>query len=180
MTYLKLKNNRLRISLTKNETEQIFGSSEKLDKDDPKTSLALKALFRRAMSDNNFEVDASSIFIEVAKNLSGGYDIYFSKSKYVSLQVKTSLLVLEFSSCEKAICASKAILSSKHDIADSRFYKYFDKYRMIILTKSSDYDLSLALEYADNIFTTRTDTAKTIEHGSLIIKENAAEVLANL
>lgn len=180
MTYLRLKNNRLRISLTKNETEQIFGSSEKLDKDDPKTSLALKALFRRAMSDNNLEADCNSIFIEVAKNLSGGYDIYFSKSKYFSLQVKTSLLVLEFSSCEKAICASKAIISSKYDIADSRFYRFFDKYRMIILTRNSDFNLSLANEFADNILTTQTDTAKTIEHGSLIIKENAAEVLARL
>ncbi len=179
MTYLKLKNNRLRISLTKSETEQIFGSSENIDKDDPKTSLALKMLFKRAVSDNNLEIDCSSVFIEVAKNLSGGYDIYFSKSKYCALQPKATLLILDFSSCENAICASKAILSFKYDIADSRFYKYLDRYRMIILTKGKYADIP-TIEFADNVFTTRIDAAKTAEHGRLIIKEKAVDVLGSL
>lgn len=179
MTYLKLKNNRLRISLTKSETEQIFGSSECIDKDDPRTELVLKALFRRAISDNNLEVDSNSVFIEVAKNLTGGYDIYFSKSKCCTLQPKATLLVLEFSSLEKAICSSRAILLFKEDIADSRFYKYIDRYRMIILTKGKAVDIH-ATEFADCVFSSRTHAAKTAEHGNLIIKENAVDVLASL
>lgn len=179
MTYLKLKNNRLRISLTKNETEQIFGSSDNIDKDDPKTSLALKTLFRRAMSDNNLEADCSSVWIEVAKNLTGGYDIYFSKSKYYTIQPKSSLSVLEFSSCEKAICASKALLSLNCNPA-SRLYKYSDKFRMIIFTKGGGCDMAILPEFADNIYTARVEVAKTAEHGSLIIKEKAIDVLGGL
>lgn len=180
MTYLKLKNNRLRISLTKDETEKIFGSAEGINKNDPKTNLALKMLFKKAVSDNSFYADCISIWIEVVKNLSGGYDIYFTKGKYISEGCEPTLTVLEFRDCEDAIKASKAIKNSKCEVADSRLYKFYDRYRAMLLTKGETCCLPFALEFADKIYTSRTEAAKTTEYGTLIIQEKAIEKLSSI
>lgn len=180
MTYLKLKNNRLRISLTKHETAQIFGNSDNLDKNDPKTSQALKMLFKKAVFENNLDADYGSVLIEIAKNLSGGYDIYFSKGNSYVFLPKNILGVLEFSNCENAIGLSKTILSLNYEIEQSRLYKFADRYRIIVLTKGGIYRIPALLEFADRVYSTRTEAAKTAEHGRLIIKENAIEILANI
>ena len=177
MTYLKLKNNRLRISLTKEETEKIFGNADALDKNDPKTSLALKMLLKKAFSDNNLVCDCSNIWIEVAKNLSGGYDIYFTKSKYTSNMTDSTLLVLEFSNCEGAIRTSKAIVASKCEHSDSRFYRLSNKYRMIVVSKRG---IPAAIEFADNVYASKIEVARTLEHGRPIIKDGAIEILSKL
>ena len=178
MTYLKLKNNRIRISLTKYETEQIFGNAEKIDKDDPKTSLALKMLFKKAAEDNDIRYSAENVWIEVARNLSGGYDIYFTKNIYSSVLPKTSALIFEFANCDAAIKASKAAISSKNKVDFSRFYRFHDRYRLITLSKNGIYDLPSVFEFSDRLLTSRADAAKTIEHGKLLINENAIEVLS--
>ena len=180
MTYLKLKNNRIRISLTKYETEQIFGSSDKLDKDDPKTNLALKMLFKRAASDNNLELSADSVWIEVARNLSGGYDIYFIKSGASAMYPKAPVLIFEFSSLNTAIKASRAVAFVKCKTHFSRFYNFFGKYRMIVLSKTGACNIPAVFEFADSLLTSRIDVAKTIEYGRLLIKDNAVEVLSKL
>ncbi|MBO5852429.1 MAG: adaptor protein MecA [Clostridia bacterium] len=175
MTYLKLKNNRLRISLTKDETEKIFGNADAIDKNDPKTNLALRLLFKKAVCDNSFIYDYGNVWIEVAKNLSGGYDIYFTKSRYTSSLPDSALLVLEFSSLEGAITASKVILASKCENSDSRLYRLSDKYRMIVVSKKS---LPAIIEFADCVYISKIEVASTLEHGHCIIKDDAIEILA--
>ena len=180
MTYLKLKNNRLRISLTKNETVQIFGSLDKPDKDDPRTSLALKMLFKKAAQDNNLDTNSDNVWIEVARNLTGGYDIYFTKYAYPSVFPKSCALTFEFSSCDAAIKSAKAVVSAKHKVDISRLYRFFDRYRIVTLSKNGIRDIPALFEFADDMLTSRADVAKTIEHGELLIKDGAIEILSML
>ena len=178
MTYLKLKNNRIRISLTKYETLKLFGSTEGLDKNDPKTSLTLKMLFKKAASDNDLNITSDNVWIEVARNLSGGYDIYFTKNLYPCVLPKVSSLTLEFGDIDTAIMASKLALASKSRVDFSRFYRYFDRYRIVALSKNGMCDIPTVFEFANSILTTRLDVAKTMEYGKLLIKDNAFEVLS--
>ena len=180
MTYLKLKNNRIRISLTKHETIKLFGSAEGLDKNDPKTSLTLKMLFKKAASDNNFEVSSDNVWIEVARNLSGGYDIYFTKNLYPCILPKASALTLEFEHIDAAIMASKSAITSKSRVDFSRFYRFFDRYRIVTLSKNGICDIPSVFEFADSMLTSRLDVAKTMEYGKLLIKDNAFEILSKL
>lgn len=180
MTYLKLKNNRIRISLTKHETIKLFGSAEVLDKNDPKTSLTLKMLFKKAASDNNFEVSSDNVWIEVARNLSGGYDIYFTKNLYPCILPKAAALTLEFEHIDAAIMASKSAITSKSRVDFSRFYRFFDRYRIVTLSKNGICDIPSVFEFADSMLTSRLDVAKTMEYGKLLIKDNAFEILSKL
>lgn len=178
MTYLKLKNNRIRISLTKYETLKLFGSTESIDKNDPKTSLTLKMLFKKAASDNDLDITSDNVWIEVARNLSGGYDIYFTKNLYPCILPKVSALTLEFDEIDTAIRAAKAALTSKSRVDFSRFYRYFDRYRIVTLSKNGLLDIPTVFEFAAEILTTRLEVAKTMEYGKLLIKDNAFEILS--
>ncbi len=178
MTYLKLKNNRLRISLTKYETEQLFGSSEHLNKNDPKTSLTLKMLYKKAASDNNLNPDSTNVWIEVARNLSGGYDIYFTKDGCSAILPKTSALIFEFISCDAAIKAARAAAHLKNNFSLCQFYRFFNRYRMVALSKNGISFLPAVFEFAECMQTSRIEMAKTLEYGRLLIKERAIEVLS--
>lgn len=180
MTYLKLKNNRLRISLTKHETEQLFGSSDNINKNDPKTSLTLKMLYKKAASDNNLNPDATNVWIEVARNLSGGYDIYFTKDGYCSVLPKASALIFEFISCDAVIKASRAAAHLSHNFSFCQLYRYFNRYRMVAASKNGISFLPAMFEFAESMQTSRIEMAKTLEYGHLLIKENAIEVLSKL
>lgn len=177
MTYLRLKNDRLRISLTKYETEQIFGNADGIDKRDPRARIAIKMLLKRAVSSGSFKPDCNSVWIEIVKNLSGGYDIYFIKSRLVGED--SDLLVLEFNTCENAITAAKLLKTSgRYD--QSSFYKVFGGYRIIISAKNGIYDLPGVIEFADGILSSDTAVAQTKEFGKEIIEKNAVEILATL
>ncbi|MBQ5910549.1 MAG: adaptor protein MecA [Clostridia bacterium] len=174
MTYLKLKN-RLRISLTRLETENIFGSAHSLNKNDPKVTCALKSLLKKAVTEREF-APTGSVWVEVLKNAMGGYDIFFSKSEPVAALNYTSVLVLEFSDLENAIKAAKAI----NFCGPSRLYKYFECYRLVVCYVSEKREMPPALEFADKVYKNLTETAKTMEHGTVLIKENAFEILSTL
>ena len=174
MTYLKLKN-RLRISLTKLETERIFGNLGYIDKNDPHITYALKALLKKAVKEQGFPA-TDSVWVEVLKNTSGGYDVFFSKSKPLASNNYTSIAVLEFERLEDAIRYTKAIDA----MTPSRLYKYFKAYRFVVCFKNEKNDVPKALEFADRVYTNFTETAKTLEHGTVLIKENAFEILSKL
>lgn len=169
MTYLKMKN-RLRISLTKKESEKLFGRLDGLDKNDPYTTFALKALLKKAVKEQEFSV-CGSVWVEVLRNRVGGYDVFFSKNKPVVNY--TSVAVLEFENLENLISATKAI----NFCGPSRLYKYFGCYRLVFCYNEESKVLPMALEFADRFLTDVTDTAKTMEHGTVLIKENVFEVL---
>lgn len=177
MTYLRLKNDRLRISLTKYETEQIFGNADGIDKSDPRARIAIKMLLKRAVSAGSFKPNCNSVWIEIVKNLSGGYDIYFIKGRPVGED--SDLLVLEFNTCESAIAAAKLMKASGR-YYQSSFYNLFGEYRIIVSVKNGIYDLPGIIEFADSIFVSDTAVAQTKEFGKVIIKENAIEILAEL
>lgn len=178
MTYLQLKNDRLRISLTKHESEQIFGNTESLDKNDPRTQIALKMLLKRVIHSGNIALSCNSVWVEVAKNISGGYDIYFIKSRFSTREV-SSVLILDFSSCDCAITAAKTVNTLKGR-CETSFYKFDDRYRIIAKTENGILDLPGILEFADSIYCSAEKVAETREHGKEIIALNAIETLSML
>ncbi len=91
-----------------------------------------------------------------------------------------SLIVLEFNNLEDVIAASKAFYEYCGTKRPSRLYKYEGKYRLIVYFASAKRDIPIALEFAERIFVSFTETAKTFEHGKAMIRENALESLALL
>ena len=179
MTFLRLKNDRLRISLTKEETEKLFGRNDILDPNDPKAKTALKLLFKKAVRDNVLKPERySGVWVEVVKNLSGGYDVYFTKS---GLNISSGSLVnnctLQFLNCADAIKASK-ILALSSAVRKSSFYRFYDKYRMLVELENGAF--APAEEFAEKVFTDTFIAEQTLEHGRELIKHNAIEILAKL
>lgn len=176
MIFSKLTDDRLRISLSRPETTELFGSAERVDRNAPRIKAALKLLLRKAMCDRLIRPDILSVSVEIMRNLSGGYDIYFSKGRCSSGQFCPTRSVLEFSAIEDAIKASRALYALK--TADqSSFYKVGRAYRLIISSKK---DNSPAKEFADSISHCPLFIAVTEEHGQEIIKNGAVETLSKL
>ena len=180
MTFLRLRNDRLRISLSKNETEQIFGNAESINQNDPRVQTALRALLKKVLRDSNFKPVGYSLWVEVVKNLTGGYDIYFTKSQVNNEESCIPLLMLEFKTCQNAITASKSFVKLSSQYVESKFYRFLDRYHMIIHADKGLYDLPGMIEFTDNILFSSIEIAKTKEYGKEIIKENAIETLALL
>lgn len=91
-----------------------------------------------------------------------------------------SLIILEFCSLEDVIAASKAFYGYSGRKRPSRLYKYQGKFRLIVYFANTRRDIPTALEFAEKIFVSFTETAKTLEHGKPMIMENALENLALL
>lgn len=91
-----------------------------------------------------------------------------------------SLIVLEFKNLEDVIAASKAFCICSGKKRPSRLYKYQGKFRLIVYFANTRRDIPTALEFAEKIFVSFTETAKTLEHGKPMIMENALENLALL
>ena len=187
MTVDTINENKLRICLDAKETKQLFGSFEKIDYNDPDTRFALNLILKQALPEVEFALNCQRLFVEVSPALSGGCNIYFTKTNYKGKRYRTSnntcfLYIFEFDSCQDAINVSKEIVKLKNSSdLDSKFYKFDSKYRMIIESKIIDSNIpTLMNEFSVPLTNEDSQKQKTIEYGKEIISDNAISVLANL
>ena len=178
MTFLRLKNDRIRVSLTRDESEQLFGSKANIDKNDPRTQIALRMLLKRVLKLRAIPFNGNSVWVEITKNISGGYDVYFIKC-HSSFEDECPVLTLEFKDIDSAVKAARSVFTLKGECVSS-FYKFYDQYRIIAKTKRGLLDLPGALEFADRIFYSVENAAETFEHGKELIALDAIEALSVL
>ena len=187
MTVDTINENKLRICLDARETRQLFGSFEKIDYNDPDTRLALNLILREALPEADFTLNCQRLYVEVSPALSGGCNIYFTKTNSKGKRYKLSnsafyLYIFEFSSCQDAINASKQLVNSKKAYSyESKFYKFGSKYRMIISSSQATSDITgLFKEFSELLSNEDFEKQKTLEYGKEIISENAVNVLSRL
>ncbi len=187
MTVDTINENKLRICLDARETRQLFGSFDKIDYNDPDTRLALNLILREALPEAEFTLNCQRLYVEVSPALSGGCNIYFTKTNSKGKRYKLSnsafyLYIFEFDSCEDAISASKELMKSKTSINfDSKFYKFGSKYRMIISSNQTANDLvGLLKEFSQLLSNEDFENQKTLEYGKEIIGEKAVNILSSL
>ena len=187
MTVDTINENKLRICLDAKETRQLFGSYEKIDYNDPDTRFALNLILKQALPDADFTLNCQRLYVEVSPALSGGCNIYFTKTnikgkRYRSTNNAIFQYIFEFDSCQDAINASKELvkLNFSNDI-DSKFYKLDSKYRMIILSRQNALDISFVMKEFSRLLSNQdNEKQKTIEYGKEIIGDNAVLTLSNL
>ncbi len=187
MTVDTINENKLRICLDAREMRQLFGSFEKIDYNDPDTRLALNLILREALPEAEFTLNCQRLYVEVSPALSGGCNIYFTKTNSKGKRYKLSnsafyLYIFEFMSCQDAINASKELINSKKSESfESKFYKLGSKYRMIIISEQIITDIvALIKEFSELLSNEDYERQKTIEYGKEIIGEDAIKTLANL
>ncbi len=174
MIFFKLQD-ALRISLTKTEAFALFGNDENIDRNSPQTRAALRILLKKALCDRLIKADCSSVKAEIIRNFSGGFDIYFRKSKTQNALTENKIWILEFGSLENAIKASKQLILVNH--SPSSLYRINGCYRM---TVTSYRDALSVEEFADAVLTGTLCAAVTEEHGKMLISDNAIHTLAKL
>lgn len=179
MTFTTLKNDKLKISLDRLETLQLFGGADNIDRNDPATRFAIKLLFKRALRENYFRPGSGSVFVEIVKTLAGGCEIYFIKNRGCLSGEETGIpFVFEFLNCENAVRAARVLSAVAGRSAKSRFFRLEDRYR---LTVSAKKPLLLRMtEFADAVYTSPVQLAFTEEYGKELIDENAVEILSKL
>ena len=178
MTFVSLGEDRLKISLDAKEVLRLFGSYEKIDCTDKDTRFALNLLLKQALPESDFKLNCQRLNVEIVKNLFGGCDIFFFKPlKVRCLDLRE--YVFEFSDFEDSIMASKMLTARCLPKSESRLFLFSGRYR---LTGSCwrDFPYSPVLEFAETVFTSKTETAKTEEYGKELIGENALRLLASL
>ncbi len=186
MTVDTINENKLRICLDAKETKQLFGSFEKIDYNDPDTRFALNLILKQALPEVEFTLNCQRLYVEVSPAISGGCNIYFtktnSKAKRYRMSNSSLVYIFEFDSCQDAINASKEVAKLEGSTQlSSRFYRFSSKYRMIIESKQNSLDFPLVLKEFSVLLSNETsEKQKTIEYGKEIISDNAVSVLANL
>lgn len=170
MTFVKLKGNRVKVSLDRNEAVRLFGSADKIDQNSPATRHILKMLFLRA-AHKSFSADCKTVVIEMTHNLTGGWDIYFMKG--VSVKEREDNAVFLFSRAEDAIKGARAV-NNLQDLPESRFLRQADGFALLVKSPSREVRLALG-EFCREAFFTAGNTA-----GLELIGEKAIELLSKL
>ena len=171
MTFVKLKGNRVKVSLDRNEAERLFGSADRIDQNSPATRHVLKILFMRA-AQKSFSADCKTVMIEMTKNLTGGWDIYFIKSAPV--KQREGVAVFVFDSAEDAVRGAQAAVLQNQALPESRFLKSADGFLLELRSPQRDVRLALG-EFCLSAYYTTLGAV-----GRELIGKNAIEVLSKL
>ncbi len=179
MTFTALKNDKLKISLSCDETLRFFGGANNIDQSDPTIRLAIKLLLKKALLNCNFKPGSGSMTVEVVKTALGGCDIYFTKSrKEISSLTKGDFALLWFDDINSSIRASAA-LKNAAGIRESRFFRVGKAYCLAVYF-DRNFSSSVLLEFSDLVSREPLSVARAEEYGKELIEKGAIEILAKL
>ena len=181
----KLDNNRLKISLSKEETIFLFGGYEKINYDNPDSKLALNMIIKNALPVYSFELNCKRLLIEV-KQEGADCNIYltrlYKKEPRRFKRIKSSnILVIEFPDSESlinGICR----LSQNNDIKKSQTDLYImdNKYKLIIKSETNLNEcISHIREFSLDVLKNKTAVSSVEEYGNIICKDSAVEKISS-
>lgn len=177
MTVNLLSVNKLKITLSAAELEAVFGDYNRIDYQSADTRLALGELLRCAAPEADFELDSSSVRIEVYPTCEGGCAIYFTKSEAPLCAQKTRrasragrYYLLEFSQSSALLDAIADLYADRATReAPSRLYRLEERYRLALAANPEvSRKLPHLQEYCDRLLRRNVDLAYTEEYGRLL------------
>lgn len=170
MDVITLNSSKLRISLTYEEISLLFGSYENIDYNNSESKATLNILYKKATELTNFPLDTDRLLIEVKPN-NNGCEIYFTKvSEEIKKTVPPKKAILVFKNTDDLIEFSLLANEVKSDL-----YTLQNKYFIIVY----DYGAVsiISPEYCTKIIKNEITAEYIKEHGTVICKTNAIEIL---
>ncbi len=175
MTFTAICEEKLKITLGRQETKRLFGSLSTPDRKDQSTKLAIKFLLKCAVQEHYFRPWGKKVAVDIFRNIYGGFDVYFIVEEE---EMDSFSYVLEFPDMASVSGASKIIEGKDLPIVSSGLYKTEQGYRLIIITSKEVLSRLFCIsEFYSNIYLSSMERIKTEEYGSPIFTESAVEVL---
>ncbi len=169
---------KLKISLDRQDMDDLGLVYKNMDYSDKSTRQALTSLLRRAGEETGFSPLGAKLFIEVYKSGDGGCNIFFTR---IPAPKGVAPAIFEFDELNDLIDgAVKASALYGHRIYRSSLYRLNGKYRLMVscldyADRLSAYFLS---EYGEKLCEDELGAAICAEHGEELIAETALETLA--
>ena len=189
MKFVLVDSDKLKVSLTQKDLEEMGISYESIDYSDENTRKALVSLLEKGRAQTGFNPRRAKLYIEVFPSQDGGCVIYYTRLQGGEVFAAgrfvpgPSPVVFAFDSSEALIQAcSGAKRRCIHRILRSRLYLLEKQYRLVIwsLDYSDNVSVLFLSEYGRPVGEGAVLAAFTEEHGKLLICENAIETLAEL
>lgn len=189
MEFLLVNNDKLKVSLTKEDLIKLEIDYKSIDYSNNNTREMLVEILEKGCIETEFNPRNNKLYIEVFPAQDDGCVIYytrlqgmelFGRSTFASRPVpvifsfECAETVIEACACAKSRCAHRILCSS--------LYLYKKQYRLIIWPLDYLDNLSIIFfsEYGKILGAGDVLTAYIGEHGRLIIQENAIEKLSEL
>lgn len=177
---------KLKISLTQLDFEQLGISYSSMDYADKATKRALIRLLEKAKREVGFSPRGAKLFVEVYQT-DDGCELYFTCiRKAAALPELNGVLapaLFEFANVNDLIAAAvKTHARYGHRIYKSALYLMDGKYRLLIynLDYSDKLSIYFLSEFGRMLGDNEMLAAHTMEHGAEIIPDTALEMLARL
>jgi hypothetical protein len=182
---LLLKDGRLKIALTKHESDRLPVDLDCLDLSDTQARRLLKALLEQGKAETGFSPKDSKLFMEIYPDNSGGYALYFTAlnqkagSRNDIPWIKPAVFVFANADDLCKGCAELAKLYG-HRIIRSSIYHYKGEYALVFypLDYSDCLSSYLLSEYARKAGDGEIFAAHVEEYGHPIAEGNAIEIMA--
>ncbi len=182
-----LSDNKLRISLTKNDISVLGLKNGMYDGEYIKNSTAFLGLLESARIKTGFDASDGVISVSIYKNADGGCDMYITrtgKSKPKSKDVeKTQNVILRFDKESDMSRACYAMYSQGFTNDAGAYYEKTNsgyRYYLIINKKQAIYPVCIAIEFSSDGEFLPVDVflPYILEHCRVICEKNAVSVLA--
>lgn len=185
MEIILLSEDKLKISLTRQDLEKLELSYSKMDYSNEKTRQALLLLLEKAKLEVGFSPRGARLFIEIYQSDGGGCVIYFTgikRSRFSGGAGAVSPVVFEFENAEELIeGACKTFLRYSHRIYRSSLYLLNGKYRLLVynLDYSDKLSIYFLSEFGKKLGDDEIFVSFTTEHGKELIADCALDTLAS-
>lgn len=180
---------KLKVSLSREELEELGVDYDSLDYQNPATREILLGLLERGRKEAGFSPRRAKLYIEVFPSEGGGCIIYFTRLPNGELMPAGRFVpgavpaVFAFGDTEVLIqaCAGLHELYA-HRVLESALYRVGQGYRLVIypLDYADNLSSSFLGEYGTYVGRGAVLAAYCREHGALLIEKDAVAVLAGL
>lgn len=176
--YVNEEENRLKITLGKQDLSRFDLTYDTIDYDDQKTKNMLNDLILGAEKMVGFSLNKRRLEIDVFPAPDGGCIIYFTltePSETKRLRLKNNRAkpkVFEFSSSENMLCALAKLARSNINFKKSELYEINGKYRLVVWERGNSAG-SILREYGEEINSPCLAAAFVSEHGKLLSSPDA-------
>ncbi|MBC8584506.1 adaptor protein MecA [Youxingia wuxianensis] len=178
---------RIQIILSKEDMRLMDITYETIDYTNEETKKLILELLDIVQMATDFQPNKSKLFVEVYPTGEGGCSIYFSaveiaeKKRYRIKKNVTGPLIYRFLDIDALISASVRLFKLYcHRVLKSSLYQLKSSWQLVIYPLDSIENVTARFmdEYAERWGEGELAAAYVEEHGTLIIKENAIDLLA--
>lgn len=177
MTVYKADRNKIKIALSDSEVLAFFGSYKKITDMSGSTRLTVALILKESLSDYAEELN-DELLVEIRARESAGCIITVSSAENRRQRNEKAFYCLDFADFTALTDGVTRLYLNKKSRGNSSLYRISQIYRLIISCENSN-DLFFMNEYCLSIENSVLKSAYTEEHGELLIKGNAVELIGS-